>query len=65
MRLLVPLQVACFCCFVFTLVAMMQIFPGVPLDMAFEVDRIITRIVALVAFVRFFPGVLLNMPFEG
>ena len=36
-RLLVPLQVACFCCFIFTLIAMIQLFPSVLLDMPFEV----------------------------
>ena len=35
-RLLVPLQLACFCCFVFTLIAIVQFLPGVPLDMHFE-----------------------------
>ena len=39
-RLLVPLQVVCICCFVFTLIALVQIFPGVLLDMPFEVGRL-------------------------
>ena len=39
-RLLVPLQPACFCCFVFTLIAMVQFFPSVHLDMPFEIGRI-------------------------
>ena len=38
-RLLVPLQRACFCCFIFTLIAIIQFFPGVHLDMPFEVSR--------------------------
>ena len=39
-RLLVPNQVACICCFVFALIAMVLFFPGVLLDMSFEVERI-------------------------
>ena len=39
-RLVVPLQLACFCCFIFTLIAVVQIVPGVPLDMCFEVGRL-------------------------
>ena len=35
-RLLVPLQRACFCCFVITLIAIIQFSPGVLLDMPFE-----------------------------
>ena len=38
-RLLVPLQVACICCFVFTLIAIVKLVPGVPLVMPFEVGR--------------------------
>ena len=35
-RHLVSLQMACFCCFVFTLIAMVYVFPGVLLDMPLE-----------------------------
>ena len=49
----------------FTLIAMMQIFPSVFLDVPYEAGRIIKRIVALIAFVKFFPSVLLGMQFEG
>ena len=38
-RLLVCLQAACLRCFIFTLIAMVQIFPGVLLDMPFEIGR--------------------------
>ena len=38
---LVPLQVACLCCFVIALIAMVQFFPGVLLDMCFEVGRMV------------------------
>ena len=40
-RHLVPLQVARSCCFVFTLIAMVLFFPGVLLDMHFEVGSIV------------------------
>ena len=40
-RHLVRLQVACFCCFVITLIAMIQLFPGVPLDVPFEVISLV------------------------
>ena len=40
-RLLVDLQVACFCCFIFTLIALVQIFPGVHLDVRFEVGCLV------------------------
>ena len=63
-RHLVALQVACICCFVFTLIAIVQFSPSVRLDVPFEVGRIITRIVALIAFVQFFVGVLLDVCFE-
>ena len=35
-RLLVRLQLACFCCLIFTLIALVELFPGVHLDMLFE-----------------------------
>ena len=54
---LVLLQLAWFCCFIFTLIAMVQFFPGVPLDMCFEVGRMVAWKVALCAFVRFLPTV--------
>ena len=60
-RLLVSLQVACFCCFVFTLIAIVQFPPSVRIDVPFEVGGIITRIVALIAFVQFSPGVLYDV----
>ena len=53
------------CCFMFTLIAIIQIFPSVFLDVPFEAGWIIKRIVALIAFVKFFPSVLLGMQFEG
>ena len=62
---LVSLQVAFYCCFVFTLIAIVQFPPSVRIDVPFEVGGIITRIVTLIAFVQFFPGVPLDMPFEG
>ena len=57
MRLLVLLQVACICCLIFTLIAMVQVCPGVPLDMRFEVGSLVARIIAMCASVRFFPTV--------
>ena len=60
-RLLVGLQLTCLSCFEFTLIAMMQLFPSVLLDMPFEVGRIVARIVALIAMIQFFPVVLLDM----
>ena len=39
-HLLVPLQVACLCCFIFTLITMIHFFPGVLLDMRFEVGQL-------------------------
>ena len=35
-RLLVPLQLACLCCFIFTLIASIQFFSGVRPDVGFE-----------------------------
>ena len=35
-RLLVRRQLACFCCFIFTLIAIVQFLPSVLLDMHFE-----------------------------
>ena len=52
------------CCPVIALIATVQFFPSVILDVPFQAGRIITRIVALIAFVQFFPGVLLDMCFE-
>ena len=37
---LVLLQTSCLCCFIFTLIALVQIFPGVLLDVLFEVGRL-------------------------
>ena len=45
------------CCFVFTLIALVYFFPGVLLDVRFEVGRLVARKVALCALVRFLPGV--------
>ena len=56
-RLLVCLQVACICCFIFTLIALVQFFPGVLLDMSFEVGSPVARKVALCAIVRLLFGV--------
>ena len=42
----------------------MLFFPGVLLDVLFEVGGIITQIVALIAFVRFLLSVLLDMTFQ-
>ena len=39
-RHLVRLQVACFCCLIFTLIALVQFFPSVFLDMPFDVGSI-------------------------
>ena len=50
-RFLVSLQVACYCCFVFTLIAIVQFPPSVRIDVPFEVGRIVKRKVALIAFV--------------
>ena len=43
-RLLVPLQVAWFCCFVFTLVAIVKFLPNVLLNMRFEGGRLVAGI---------------------
>ena len=40
-RLLVRLQVACCCCFVFTLIAIVKVFPGVLLDVPYEDGRLV------------------------
>ena len=40
-RLLVRLQVACLCCFVFTLIAVVLIFTSVPLDVLFKVGGMV------------------------
>ena len=45
-------------------IAIVLVFPGVLLDVRYEVGRIIARIVAMIVFVQFFPGVLLDMCFE-
>ena len=51
-RLLVRLQGAWLCCFMFTLIAMIQIFPSVFLDVPFEAGWIIKRIVACIDCIR-------------
>ena len=56
-RLLVTLQAACSCCIIITLIALVKIAPGVPLDMRFEDGNCVAWKVALWAIVRFFPGV--------
>ena len=61
-RHIVLLQVACFCCFVFTLIALVLFFPNVLLYMNFEIGSNIARKVALWATVRFFPRVNEGVP---
>ena len=51
-RLLVRLQGTWLCCFMFTLIAIIQIFPSVFLDVPFEAGWIIKRIVACIDCIR-------------
>ena len=64
-RLLVRLQVACFYCFVLTLIAFESFFPDVPLDMHYEVGSSVACIVALCAPVRFLSSVNEQVGLEG
>ena len=49
---------------IFTLIAMMQIFPGVRLDMQFEAGRLVAWKVAQCALVRFLLGVNEGVPLQ-
>ena len=50
-HLFVPVQLACFCCFIFTLITLVQIFPNVFPVMPFEGCRNSAREVTLIAIV--------------
>ena len=49
-RLCVPLQGAYICCFIFTLIAIVKLFPGVPLSMYFKGWSLVAAIIALMRF---------------